>query len=56
MAKVTLTNDDGTTQDFFDQAYTDAAVAAVTPIVAPEDVEVDITLSDGSIKKFVPAI
>lgn len=28
MAHVTMTNDDGTTKDFFDQAYTDAAIAA----------------------------
>lgn len=55
MQKVTITNDDGSTQDFFPQSYTDAAVAAATPVVSPEDVEVDIVLSDGSTKKFVPA-
>lgn len=61
MAKLTLTADDGSTTDFFDQAYTDeavkVAVAAITPalIVAPEATEVDIILSDGNTKKFVPA-
>jgi hypothetical protein len=58
MPKVTLTNADGTTEDFFPQSYTDAAVAAVTPapVVAPTDTEVDILLSDGTTKKFVPAV
>lgn len=57
MPKVTLTNADGSTQDFFPQSYTDAAVAAVTPapIVAPEATEIDIVLTDGSTKRFVPA-
>jgi hypothetical protein len=57
MQKVTVTNSDGTTEDFFPQSYTDAAVAAITPapVVAPTDVEVDIVLSDGTTKKFVPA-
>jgi hypothetical protein len=57
MPKVTLTNADGSTEDFFPQSYTDAAVAVVTPapIVGPTDTEVDILLSDGTIKKFVPA-
>jgi hypothetical protein len=44
MQKITVTNDDGSTQDFFPQSYTDAAVAAVTPAntVAPEVTEVDL--------------
>jgi hypothetical protein len=58
--KVTITQEDGSTQDFFPQSYTDAAVTAAVaavpaPVVAPEDTEVDILLSDGSTKKFVPA-
>jgi len=59
--KLTLTNNDGSTQEFNEQAYTDAAVAAAVaaikpaPVVAPTDTEVDILLSDGSTKKFVPA-
>ena len=61
MDKITLTSADGSTQDFFPQSYTDAAVAtavaAVTPapVVAPEATEIDIILTDGSTKKFVPA-
>ena len=61
--KVTVTNADGSTQDYFDQAYTDAAVAtavaaippAPVPVVEPTDTEIDVVLSDGSVKKFVPA-
>jgi hypothetical protein len=59
--KITITNEDGSTTDFFPQSYTDAAVAAAeqaitpAPVVSPTDVEVDIVLSDGSTKKFVPA-
>jgi hypothetical protein len=57
MPKVTLTNADGSTQDFFPQSYTDAAVAAVTPAntVAPEVTEVDLVPTDGSTKKFTAA-
>jgi hypothetical protein len=57
MPKVTLTNADGSTTDFFPQSYTDAAVAAVTPAntVAPEVTEVDLVLTDGSTKKFTAA-
>jgi adenine deaminase len=59
MAKVTLVNDDGSTTDFFDQAHVDAAVqeavAGVQPVVAPEATEIDLLLTDGSTKKFVPA-
>jgi hypothetical protein len=61
MAKVTLTNDDGSTVDFNDQAFTDAAVAAAVaavpaqPPVADETVEVDLVKADGSTKKFVAA-
>ncbi len=62
MAKVTLTNDDGSTVEFNDQAFTDAAVAAAlaavpasgNPAVAPEVTEVDLLLTDGS-TKFVAA-
>lgn len=57
MSKVTLTNDDGSTQDFNDQAYTDAAVAAALANqapAAPAIAEVDVVNSDGSEEKFVP--
>lgn len=53
--KGTFTLADGSTVDLFDQAYTDAAVAAAKLVVAPETTEVDLELSDGSTKKFVPA-
>jgi hypothetical protein len=58
---ITITHADGSTQEFYPQPYTDdavaKAVAAVTPapVVAPEATEIDIVLTDGSIKKFVPA-
>ncbi len=58
MEKVTFTATDGTTTDYFPQSYTDAAVAAAlaaapaAPVVAPEDTEVDIVRTDGSVKKF----
>jgi hypothetical protein len=60
MPKITLTNADGSTQDFFPQSYTDAAVAAVTPVVAnpiiePGVTEVDLAFTDGTSKKFVAA-
>jgi hypothetical protein len=57
MPKVTLTNTDGSTENFFPQSYTDAAVAAATPAntVAPEVNEVDLLLTDGSTKKFIAA-
>jgi len=42
---ITVTYSDGTTKVFTNSA----------PVVAPEDTEVDILLSDGSTKKFVPA-
>lgn len=51
MAKVTITQDDGSTQDFFDQAYVDAAVAAVHGATVTE---VDVIESDGTEEKFVP--
>lgn len=62
--KATITNADGSTVDLFDQAYTDAAVAAAVaavpvtePVntVTPEVTEVDLVLTDGSTKKFVAA-
>lgn len=61
MPKVTLTNADATTEDFFPQSYTDAAVAAAIAAqapantVAPEVTEVDLVLTDGTTKKFVAA-
>ena len=61
MPKVTLTNADGTTEDFFPQSYTDAAVAAAVAgvpavnTVAPEVTEVDLVLTNGTSKKFVAA-
>jgi hypothetical protein len=61
MAKVTLTQDDGSTQDFFDQAHVDAAVSEAlanvpAPVaVDPEAVEIDLVLTDGTTRKFVPA-
>jgi hypothetical protein len=57
MQKVTIINDDGSTQDFFPQSYTDAAVAAVQPqpAVSDDTVEVDLIKADGSTKKFVAA-
>jgi hypothetical protein len=55
MPKVTLANADGSTQDFFPQSYTDAAVAAATVApVALDATEVDLILTDGSTKTFVP--
>ncbi len=59
MEKVTVTLADGSSADYFPQSYTDAAVAAAlanaTPAVAPEATEVDVILTDGTTKKFVPA-
>jgi hypothetical protein len=45
---LTITKADGSTV-----SYVNSSLAG--PIVAPEDVEVDLLLSDGSTKKFVPA-
>jgi hypothetical protein len=58
--KVTVTNEDGSTTDFFPQSYPDAVVAAVTPVVAnpiiePSVTEVDLAFTDGTTKKFVAA-
>ena len=61
MNTITFTDSTGATTMYYPQSYTDAAVAtavaAITPapVVAPTDVEVDIVLSDGTTKKFVPA-
>lgn len=62
MTKATITLEDGSTVDLFDQSYTDDAVTAAlanagttAPVVTPDDVEVDLILSDGTTKKFVPA-
>lgn len=58
MSKVTLTNADGSTTDFFPQSYTDEAVAAVVPAIPaldPTVTEVDLVLTDGSTKKFTAA-
>lgn len=65
MVKVTVSQEDGSSEDFFPQSYTDEAVAAAVaaaqsapsvPVVSPGDVEVDIVLSDGSTKTFVPKV
>lgn len=59
MSKVTVTDDGGVATDYFPQSYTDAAVTAAVaavPKVAPEDVEIDVVLSDGTTKKFVPKV
>lgn len=57
--KFTLTHDDGTVEDLMDKVTVDKmvadAVAAVTPAVDPEVTELDVMLSDGTTKKFVPA-
>jgi hypothetical protein len=60
MPKVTLTNEDGSAQDFFPQSYTDQAVSDAlanhpNTSVAPDVAEVDLQLTDGSTKKFVAA-
>lgn len=44
---ITITNTDGTSTIF--------SSAPAAPVVAPTDTEVDIILSDGTTKKFVPA-
>lgn len=47
--KVTITQDDGSAQDFFPQSYTDAAVAAaVANVQHPKVQEVDVKMTDGS--------
>lgn len=48
--KIVVTLEDGSEVVVF-------PVVAVTPapIVSPEDVEIDVVLSDGSTKKFIPA-
>lgn len=46
---VTLTKTDGTTDTYVNQA------TAAAPVVQPTDTEVDLLMSDGSTKKFVPA-
>lgn len=61
METVIVTDASGTQTTYYPQSYTDAAVAAAVaaaapaPVVAPTDTEVDIVLSDGTTKKFVPA-
>lgn len=49
MAKISFTADDGSVQEF------DVTVPVSAPVVTPDAVEVDIILTDGSTKKFVPA-
>lgn len=44
VTKIDVTFDDGSVQ-----------TVSAAPVVAPEDTEVDILMSDGSTKKFVPA-
>lgn len=51
--EATITATDGTVTILHDQAYTDAAVAAVTG--TPPVAEVDVVLTDGTTKKFVAA-
>jgi hypothetical protein len=54
MQKVAVINDDGSTQDFFPQSYTDAAVQqaidtqAPANAVSPDVSEVDLVLTDRS--------
>jgi hypothetical protein len=59
MQKITVTNDDGSTTDFFPQSYTDAAVAAVQTATGPNvqitDTGVTVTHSDGTSQDFVLA-
>lgn len=45
VAKVTVTFDDGSVQE-----------VTAAPVVAPTDTEVDVILSDGSTKVFVPKV
>ncbi len=60
MDKITFTATDGTATEYFPQAYTDEAVAAAIAAlpaaeVAPEATEIDVLLTNGSTKKFIPA-
>lgn len=61
MDKVTLTNSDGSSVDFFPQSYTDSAVATAlaaqtpNPSVTVTDTGVTITHSDGTTQNFVSA-
>lgn len=61
MSKVTLTNDDGSTVDFNDQAFTDAAVAAAIaalPVPTPAEGEVIkdeiVENTDGTTETLAP--
>lgn len=38
-----------------DASLTVFSSSTSTPVVTPEDVEIDVVLSDGTTKKFVPA-
>lgn len=49
MAKITFIADDGSVQEF------EVTLPVVAPVVTPDAVEIDIILTDGSTKKFVPA-
>ncbi len=51
ITKLTATLEDGSEVVVF-------PVAEVTPapVVSPEDVEIDVVLSDGTTKKFVPQV
>lgn len=49
ITKLTATFEDGSTADIF-------PTATPAPVVAPEDVEVDLVLSDGTKKTFVPKV
>jgi hypothetical protein len=46
---------DGSTITVTDASGTAKVYTASAPVVAPSDTEVDITRSDGSVQKFVPA-
>lgn len=50
--KLTLTQDDGTTEDFFPQSYTDAALAAaaVVPVAEVAKVETEVAAVDAELK------
>jgi hypothetical protein len=62
MNTVAYTDENGVvTTTYYQQSYTDTAVAAAVaavpaaPVVEPTDTEVEILLSDGTSKRFVPA-
>lgn len=44
VVSIAITFDDGSVQ-----------TVSAAPVVAPTDTEIDVVLSDGTVKKFVPA-